>query len=134
MNRDNLQQEFDRRITEIHATNGTGDKQPIDIRHEEFQAMADVFLGEDYDQDKLSQVENLQIELHQGQAELYQKLNTDELSPEEYVDSVNTLIHNTFLRSESILGTQDFISLFGALPADMSGFIDKEMFLQTYTK
>jgi hypothetical protein len=134
MNRDDLQQEFNSRITAIHATNGTSDKQPIDIRHEEFQTMADVFLGEDYDQDKLSQVENLQIELHQGRAELYKKLRTNELSPEEYVDSVNTLARDTFLLSENILGTQDFISLFGAPPSEMSGFIDKEMFLQTYTK
>lgn len=42
------EQEFERRVMEIHQPNDSYKMEEKDIRHEEFQVMADVFLGKDY--------------------------------------------------------------------------------------
>lgn len=132
----NLEREFDRRIAAIHGLDSTAragsniEESAMDIRHEEFPAMASVFLGDGFDPTKLGQVEDLQIALHKRQAELYQRYEAEELDPEEYVESFNTSLDNTFAECEAILGTEDFIKLFGAPRSELSGFIDRESFLQ----
>lgn len=132
----NLEREFDRRIAEIHGLDSTTragsniEESAMDIRHEEFQAMASVFLGDGFDSTKLGQVEDLQIALHKRQAELYQRYEAEELGPEEYVESFNTSLDDTFAKCEAILGTEDFIKLFGAPRSELAGFIDRESFLQ----
>lgn len=134
----NLEEEFDKRIAAIHrlgnqsASAWKQGANTMDIRHEEFQAMADVFLGAGFDQAKLKQVEDLQTALHKGQAELYKKYGTGEVSPERYVEVVNTLIDDTFKECEKILGPEDFLKLFGAPRSEIAGFIDKETFLQAH--
>jgi hypothetical protein len=134
----NPEQEFDRRIAAIHghsnpytATPHTGGD-PIDVRHAEFQAMADVFLGEDFDRAKLAQVESLQIALHERQAELYQRYESKELSPVGYVNAFNALLDDTFAQCENILGQNDFLKFFGAPRTEMSSFIDREAFLDAH--
>ncbi|MCI0421453.1 MAG: hypothetical protein L0387_03650 [Acidobacteria bacterium] len=104
----------------------------MNIRHAEFQTMADVFLGEGCDRAKLEQVEKLQTALHQQQAALYQRYSQEELGAEEYVTLFNTLLDNTFTECEEILGAQDFLKLFGAPRHELGGGIDREAFLRSH--
>ena len=133
-----LEEEFDRRIAAIHGlgdpstSDGTTGESLMDIRHAEFQAMTDVFLGEDFDQTKLRQVEALQIALHSRQAELYRLYEAKKIGSEEYVDSFNTLLEETFKKCEDVLGQEDFLKLFGAPRSQLAGFIDKETFLNAH--
>ena len=105
-----LEEEFDKRIAALHG--GTGES-PMDIRHAEFQIMADVFLGEDFDQTKLRQVEELQVALHLKQGELVQRYEAGKIRAEDYVQSINALLEETFRQCETILGQEDFLKLFG---------------------
>lgn len=119
---------FDRRIAAIHGPGGAGGD-VMDVRHEEFMAMADAFLGQGYDRAKLAKVESLQLALQEAQAGLYQALSSHRIDRRRYVDEVNR-IHNAIAQQcEAILGASDFVKLFGATPAEISGHIDKEVFL-----
>lgn len=132
-------EEFDRHIEAIHglsdpnttSSRPTGEN-PVDIRHAEFQAMTDVFLGKDFDQTKLKQVEDLQIALHSKQAEFYRSYEAGKMEPEEYVQSFNVLLEKTFKKCEDILGQEDFLKLFRAPRSQLAGFIDKEIFLAAH--
>lgn len=133
-----LHREFDRRIAKIYGlgslrarTRSAGDES-MDTRHAEFQAMAEVFLGRDYDRAKLLQVENQQILLREQQASLLQLYEAQKLSPEKYVDSVNALLADTFAKCEKILGKKDFVKLFRAPRHEFGGFIDKQVFLESH--
>jgi RNA polymerase sigma factor (sigma-70 family) len=131
-----LEREFDRRIAAIHGLDRTAhaasniEESAMDTRHEEFQAMTGVFLGNDFDRGKLWLVESLQRALHERQAELYRLFGAHELAPEEYVESLNTLLADTFAACEVILGTENFVKLFGAPRSELAGFIDRDAFLQ----
>lgn len=132
----NLEREFDRRIAAIHGLDSTAragsniEEPAMDTKHAEFQAMTSVFLGEDFDGGKLWLVESLQTALHDRQAELYRRFEAQELDPEGYVESFNTLLDDTFAACETILGTENFLKLFGAPRSELAGFIDREAFLQ----
>lgn len=133
--------EFEERINAIHRPHNPVRESPaigettMDVRHEEFQAMADAFLGEDFDKSKLAQVESLQIALHEYQVVFFKRYQNGELRPEEYVDHFNYLLAVTFEACESILGAKEFIHLFGVPPSEIIGFIDKDAFLeQHYTQ
>ena len=102
----------------------------MDVRQAEFQAMADVFLGENFDQAKLKQVEDLQITLHNEQATLYQRYEAQEIGPDEYVELFNAMLVETFDKCEDVLGPENFIKLFGVPRSELAGFIDKEAFRQ----
>ena len=131
-----LEREFDRRIAAVHGLDNPArdasiiEEGAMDIRHAEFQAMTSVFLGDDFDGGKLWLVESLQTALHDRQAELYRLFEAKELDPEEYVESFNTLLADTFAACEVILGTENFLKLFGAPCSELAGFIDREAFLQ----
>lgn len=132
----NQELEFDRRIAAIHGLDRTAhaasniEESAMDIRHAEFQAMTSVFLGDDFDRGKLWLVESLQRALHEQQAELYRLFQTHELAAEEYVESLNALLADTFAACEVILGTENFVKLFGAPRSELAGFIDRDAFLQ----
>lgn len=129
--------EFYKRINEIHGLdNPLGERSNIeestmDIRHAEFQAMADVFLGSDFDRSKLRLVESLQAALHDQQTELYGRYETEELDAETYVESFNSLLKDTFAGCEAILGAESFLKLFGVPRSELAGFIDKDAFLES---
>src|SRR5437899_2807214 len=115
-----LEEEFDRRIAAIHglgdppASSHTTGENPMDIRHAEFQAMADVFLGEGFDPAKLRQLEELQIALHLKQGELAQDYEAGKMGAESYVDSINALLEEDLKKCEDVLGQEDFLRFFGA--------------------
>ncbi len=131
----NPQDAFDARIAAIY---GLGKPQraehhpvdtPSDMRHAEFQARADVFLGEGYDREKLNKVENCQVKLRQQQASLIGRYDAGELIAVQYVRAYNSLLLATFAECEKILGQEDFVKFFGASPPELSGFIDEETFV-----
>ena len=133
-----LEWEFDRRIAAIHGLDNAraGARKiggvTMDVRQAEFQAMADVFLGGQFDQATLKQVEDLQITLHREQATLYRRYEAKEVGPEEYVELFNAVLLETFEKCEDVLGPENFIKLFGVPPSELAGFIDKEAFLQAH--
>jgi GNAT superfamily N-acetyltransferase len=118
---------FDRRITALHAAGMGG--AVMDVRHEEFMAMADAFLGQGFGRAKLAQIESLQFALHEGQAELSKALAANLLEPTDYVDAVNRLHARTAQQCETIVGAHNFLMLFGVPPAEAGAYIDKEQFL-----
>jgi hypothetical protein len=105
---------------------GAGDL--LDVRHEEFMAMADTFLGPCFDREKLARVESLQRELHGTQAGLGDALDAHKIDANFYVDEVNRLHFSIARQCEKILGPSDFFKLFGVRPAEMSEHIDKDVF------
>jgi hypothetical protein len=133
------EQKFDERIASIHGLREPGlslanvqsgeEPDPVDIRHAEFEAMADCFLGAGYDPEKRKLVENYQIDLHRQQAELYARLQAGELAAEEYLNQSNALIEGTFENCEVVLGPENFRKLFGAERHELTGMIDREIFL-----
>src|SRR6185369_10646132 len=131
-----MEREFDKRIAAIHGLDRTAhvagniEESAMHTRHEEFQAMTSVFLGDDFDRGKLWLVESLQRALHERQTELYRLFESHELAPDEYVESLNTLLADTFAACEVILGTENFVKLFGAPRSELAGFVDRDTFLQ----
>ena len=100
-----------------------------EIRHNEFQALTEAFLGKHYDQEKLRLVEQEQTNLDDLRSQLIKKYKSKKLTPEDYVDQVNRLILETFKKIEKILGAKDFLKLFAADPEHAGGYIDKDLFL-----
>lgn len=137
-----LIEELDRRLAEIHGLDCSINGKPrektkeakMDVRHDEFQAMADVFLGENYDRTKLEAVEGLQIALRQQQETLLERYKGGQMAPEQYVDEFNKGLLETFASIERVLGARDFLRLFGAPIDQLGGYIDKETFLREETQ
>lgn len=126
--------EFEKSLAEIHGLDKPGDQGTgetcTDIRHLEFQAMADAFLGKGYNPTKLEKVEKAQIALRKEQVRLNRSYETGGLNPAQYIDSLNNKVVATFSQCEKILGKCDFLRLFGAPPSELTGFIDRELFLK----
>lgn len=118
--------EFAERIAAIHSSG----KGPADVRHAELEAMFDTFLGRDFAPAQRKQVEKLQLDLFKRQLKLRAELQAGTISPENYVDSFNQLLEQTFRECENVLGAKNFKQLFGAAPAEQGGFIDKVAFLK----
>lgn len=124
----NALRNFDLRIAAIHGLGGAGGE-VMDVRHEEFMAMADAFLGQRFDRTKLAKVESLQLSLHQAQADLCKALESHRIDRNRYVDEVNKIHNFVAQQCEEILGASDFVKLFGATPAEIGSHIDREVFL-----
>ena len=129
-----LEDEYAKRIAEIYRFNSITENSPMnrdpsDIRKLEFEAMSDVFLGEDYCKKRLSKIEELQINVHQLQIEYKHQLDHGVISPSEYVSKFNESLNDTFNKCEQILGQKDFELLFGTSRDKLGGFIDKDIFL-----
>lgn len=129
------EKEFDAQIAAIYGL-GKSDLEwqhamdaPLDMRQAEFRAMADAFLGKDYDREKRHKVESCQTLLREQQALLYRRYEEQQLTPEQYVDAYNALLADTFAQCENVLGKKDFLKLFGADPVEAGGFIDKDTFV-----
>lgn len=103
----------------------------MDIRHEEFKAMTDVFLSPNYNRNKLEQVERLQVSLREGQMKLFRDFQEKTITADDYVDSLNALADQVFAECERILGTQDFEELFGAPASERLWHLDKNAFLNS---
>ncbi|MGV7207797.1 hypothetical protein ACLB1G_08075 [Oxalobacteraceae bacterium A2-2] len=119
--------DYERRILAIHGDGGVED-----IRHEEFAAMADVYLGADFDKAKLVEIETLQVRLHAEQDALITGLESKSISPEQYVDACNKLIQDFAVRCEQVLGKADFNKLFGIERGEAGVLIDKDIFLAAH--
>lgn len=101
----------------------------MDVRHEEFMAMADAFLGPDFNPVKLAEVEALQRALHRGQAKLAKALHEHRIERTRYVDELNALHAIIARQCEQVLGPRDFLTLFGITSTEASAGIDREEFL-----
>jgi hypothetical protein len=101
------------------------------VRHAEFEAIADVFLGADYDPLKRKHVENLQILLDQKEIELARQHDRGEIGDLVYVEAVNAAMEDTLEQCEAILGLDDFHKLFGGSRQELAGLIDPEIFPAT---
>ncbi len=71
----------------------------------------------------------MQVALDQQHADLSHRHDQGELSDGEYVDAANAAMVETFRKCEKVLGQEDFRKLFGVLPHEVTGLIDREAFL-----
>ena len=92
--------------------------------------MTGAFLGDDYDQAKLKQVEDLQRSMDERRSTLADQLQRAEIGPEDYLDSFNGSAREMFAAIEEILGPEDFVKLFGTPRTEMGDVIDRQVFLQ----
>jgi hypothetical protein len=119
---------FEPRITCIDGPGDVGEL-VMDVRHGEFMAMADEFLGKRFDREKLARVEALQLALHEAMQGLARALQSHEIDRVRYLDEVSKLNISIALQCETILGSANFIKLFGTSPAEIGSVIDPEVFL-----
>jgi SWIB/MDM2 domain len=91
--------------------------------------MFDACLGADYDAERRRHVQNAQLDLFREQRDLYNALRHGAISPEVYVDRINTVLRETFEECQVVLGASDFVKLFGETPQNVSGYVDKVAFL-----
>ena len=127
---------FDKKIDEIYRLAGEqsglqGDS-VSDLRRKEFRAMAETFLGEEYSDNRLQEVESLQAELYDWRAKWLTMLEAGQIEPSHYVTMFNSKLDAVFRRCEQILGKKDFLELFGAPVEELGGYIDEEIFLATF--
>lgn len=118
---------FDARIVAIHRSGSSG-REVMDVRHEEFMAMAHAHLGRGFDEAKLAEVERLQRILRTTQADLYKDFCARQLDPARYVDEVNKIHFSVAQQCEAILGPSNFLKLFGVTPSEIEHHIDKAAF------
>lgn len=130
------EEEFLQRMNEIHGF--LRDRGPrrnakgFDVRHQEFQAMADFRLGKGYDPEKLRRVEDEQIRLDKREAELSRLNESHQLTGEQFFESLQSAFEKTLGKYEEILGKHDFEKLFGVPPSAASRLVDRESFLQSH--
>lgn len=120
--------EFDIRIAAIHGLGGA-EEEVMDLRHEEFMAMADAFLGPGFDPIKLARVESLQLALRDAQAALSKTLQAQQIDRIRYFEEVSKVHGSIAKQCEAILGPANFIKLFGVTPREIGANIDMEAFL-----
>lgn len=127
-------EEFDRRLATIHGLENMNPGRtkrsapPTDVRHAEFEAMTDVFLGPDFDRGKLERVERLQVSLLDRHAELFRQHENGEMSSGKCVDSLNRATNDVFAEIEGILGPDGFLKLFGVPRHEAAAWFDEESF------
>ena len=119
---------FDSRIAVLHMQACAGDAD-MDVRHQEFMAMAETYLGPQFNHAKLARTEALQVTLHEAQGVLAGVLQRGQIDRRQYFDELNALQVNIAKRCEAILGAENFIKLFGVSPAEVGATLDKETFL-----
>jgi hypothetical protein len=124
----NSHDKFDAIIAKIHSSDRIKGGS-MDVRHEEFKALTDAFLGEDYDPAKLADVESLQVKAQDAQTTFYNRYSQGHMSPEQYVRAANHTWGITFVACHRILGTRDFQKLFDATPSELGAHIDLNSFL-----
>lgn len=83
-------------------------KQELVLRQQELQAMADTYLGKEYDKSKIQVVINFHVLSHVEQDELVSLLNAKRMTPERYLVAFNLLAVKTAKICEQILGAEDF--------------------------
>ena len=93
--------------------------------------MFDAYLGPNYEAERREAVLDLQTKLHRFQAAAAEQLDDGRLSPEDYVDRFNHVLHLIFAECARVLGASDFEKLFGGTVDEMQGYIDKRTFLAT---
>lgn len=124
-------QKYRRLIAQIHKGESRFDGDDVQLERAEFLAASNAFLGEDYDPDKLARVEELLLELRKEQDLLVARFETGQLSPKEYVDSLNLAIHTHMLACQDVLGREDYERLFRGPVPETVGVVDLVTFLQT---
>jgi len=104
----------------------------MDVRHEEFKAMTEIFLGRDYEKAKLHAVEGEQIKLRRAQMELYRKYSEKIITAEAYAERLQVAINDAFSACLRILGQADFAKLFGNI--DPATLMDPTKFIEAAKK
>ena len=104
------------------------------VGNAELQSRFDVFLGSDYDSQKKEAVAQLQANLRREQKRLVQELESGNLRPEQYVETLNRMINDVFAKSEDILGPNDFEKVFGAPRKKATALVDPPTFLQSFRR
>lgn len=127
--------EFEKRLSKIHGLDGSQASQqikndlPVDIGREELQALVDTFLGENYDRKKFEQIAGLKKTMGQQHVVLCKCLDTEMITPEQYLDLFTALLKAIFRETKKVMGVRDYQKLFGK-SSTLPMLIDREVFLK----
>lgn len=129
------EKKFLNRMAEIHGFGRNTRRKPStrqsDVRHLEFQAMADFRLGEGFDPKRLKQVEEEQIALDQSEAEFTRLYESHQLTAEQHFESLQSAFEKTLEKYEDILGRHDFERLFGVTRSEAIRLVNRDTFFQS---
>jgi len=100
-----------------------------EVKRRELKAMADTYLGPNYNQDKVEKTILIQLQADRDQDALLYKLEHRLISNEQYLNGLENLFLVTALACEQVLGAEDFEKLFAMPARDAATIIDREHFL-----
>jgi DNA-binding CsgD family transcriptional regulator len=94
------------------------------LRCAEFDIMIDEMLGADYDPRKRRHLLKIEASLRADQSELDTALDKKAIAPASYLARLREIIANTAHAYEAVLGSEDYVRLFGTQPEEASAVID----------
>jgi hypothetical protein len=90
--------------------------------------MIDEHLGIDYAPAKRARLRQLDAVAEREQQQLISAFQSKRLTPDQYLERFTRLASDLFASYERVLGRDDFVRLFGALPEHALDFLDPEIF------
>lgn len=97
-------------------------------RLSELSALVHLGLGHPLDARTFQRIAVLQSALQARQTALASALQATRLSPENYLDQLQSALAEWARQTESALGRERFVAIFG--PTDATGIIDPQLFKQ----
>jgi hypothetical protein len=94
------------------------------VSRQELQAMAEVYLGENYDRSKIDAVARLQEAMQESHKALVSDFKSGRINAGIYVDRLRAVLLETAKKCEQVLGAEDYFKLFGVTPAAAAGVLD----------
>jgi len=101
------------KVHDIYASTTRPQDADLGFARQELRALFDVRLGEDYDRHKFNEVADLQLSLRKHKRELAAQLESRQLNQEQFTDELRRALTETALQCEAVLGSRDFVQLFG---------------------
>jgi len=94
------------------------EEEVLEVARRELQALADTYLGEDYNPERIKAVAEVQRTLKIRQGEIARRVRAGELAFNEYASALRDLVTTAATDCEKILGPTDFVKLFGVTAKD----------------
>jgi hypothetical protein len=100
------------------------------LRLEELSQLVQRGLGRRLEASKFQELNAIQLQLREGQAELAKRLMLDEISREQYLSALDEALSLANKQSIDLLGADDFVKIFGKL-LGVDNLIDRDAFLES---
>jgi hypothetical protein len=96
----------------------------------ELSAMIEMALGRPLDQTTLSALLAIQTVLRQTQSALVSRLQNGELTPDQYLDQLNSTLKLAMDETRLLLGDEGFQAIFGEAGRHPAGLIQRDTFME----